>query len=72
MCSKGHIHEAFEDSEVRQRPCKVCDTTAKRLISTPRISLDGCSGDFPGEAMRWEAKRAERLKQERSKSYSGE
>ena len=68
-CNNGHMHEALEDSEVRQRPCKVCGETAERLISTPSISLDGCSGAFPGESMKWERQRAERQAQERTKSY---
>jgi hypothetical protein len=70
QCGNGHIHEAFVDSEIRSKPCPECDSEAVRLISTPHVRLDGTSGAFPGEAMKWERKRAEKLQQERKRAAS--
>ena len=45
--------------------CPVCDGKAKFIISTPRITLDGISGDFPTASDRWAKLREQRLKAER-------
>lgn len=68
QCDDGHTHEAFVDSETRVIQCPECGKDARRLISTPAVRLEGCTGDFPGEAMKWERKRAEKLQQERKRS----
>lgn len=68
QCDKGHTHEAFVDSEVRSKPCPECDLEAKRLISTPRVMLEGTTGSFPGAAMQWERKRKQKLDQERKRN----
>jgi hypothetical protein len=70
QCDEGHTHEAYVDSEVRSNPCPECGKPAVRLISTPHVKLDGTSGAFPGEYMKWERKRAEKLQQERKRSAS--
>lgn len=70
QCDEGHIHEAFVDSEIRSNPCPECGKPAARLISTPMVKLEGTSGAFPGEAMKWERKRAEKLTQERKRAES--
>lgn len=69
QCKHDHVTERFVDSEIREIICPVCGEEAHRLISTPRVSLDGISGDFPGAADKWVQKRAEKLKQAQSKSY---
>jgi hypothetical protein len=68
-CEQGHKTERFINSEIREIPCPMCGKQAHRLISTPRVSLDGISGDFPGAADKWVQRRAEKLKAEQSKSY---
>lgn len=65
VCTEGHLSEKFVDSETRQIHCPVCDNAAERIISTPHVKLEGVTGDFPGAAMQWERKRAEKIKQER-------
>jgi hypothetical protein len=70
QCDEGHYHEAYVDSELRSNPCPECGKPATRLISTPMVKLDGTSGAFPGEAMKWERKRAEKLAQEQRRSAS--
>lgn len=65
LCENGHTTEAFVDSDTRVIQCPVCSKDALKQVSAPMFRLDGTTGDFPGEAMRWEQKRAEKLKQER-------
>ena len=63
-CEQGHTTEQFVDSDTRVIPCDVCGTEAKRIISPVASKLDGTSGDFPGEAIKW-AKRHEKAAQKR-------
>ena len=63
-----HLFERFTDENNRIVTCPDCGEPSNRIVSTPRIALDGCSGDFPGETMKWERKRAEKLSQERKKN----
>lgn len=50
--------ENFEEyTEYKQvSTCPTCGSEADKLISTPRISLEGISGSFPGAALAWEKK----------------
>jgi ribosomal protein S27E len=52
------VTEAFGYSNDIFR-CGTCGGEAKRIISPVRCKLEGVSGDFPGEAMKW-VKRHER------------
>ena len=45
--------------------CPECDSVADKIISTPRISLEGYSGNFPGAAMQFDKKHRQKLAQER-------
>ena len=36
--------------------CPLCGSDADKIISAPRISLEGYSGSFPGAAIAWEKK----------------
>ena len=58
-CGEAHITEQFVDSETRTITCTECGAEAKRLISPVPSKLDGSSGDFPGETIKW-AKRHEK------------
>jgi predicted nucleic acid-binding Zn ribbon protein len=49
--------------------CPSCGAEAKFQISAPRIALDGTDPAFPGAWDKWEKKREQKLKEERSKSY---
>lgn len=69
-CDNGHIHEAYVDSEVRSKPCPECGLEAVRMIGTPKVMLEGTTGAFPGAAMQWERKRAEKLAVERKQAAS--
>lgn len=68
QCPNDHITESFVNSDTREINCMVCGQTASRLVSTPRVSLEGTTGAFPGAAMQWERKRAEKIKAEQKAS----
>lgn len=68
-CEQGHVTEHFVESNIRTYICPTCGTVSQRLISTPRVSLDGISGDFPGASDKWVQLRASKLKSATSKSY---
>jgi hypothetical protein len=51
--SCDHVQEEFGYLDDAFR-CGECGGVSKRIISPIRCSLDGASGDFPGEAMKWE------------------
>ena len=75
QCAKGHVTEKFVDDSVTVVQCPHCGNDATRLISAPRISLDGCSGDFPTAADAWVNRRNSHIAWERktgrSEEYSG-
>ena len=68
VCAEGHLFDKLVDSECRTTHCRVCDKPAERIISTPMVKLEGVTGDFPGAAMQWERKRAQRIAAERKAS----
>lgn len=68
QCVKGHTEEYFVDSDVMSVTCRHCGNEATRLIATPRISLDGCSGDFPSASDAWVRRRESHIKWERKQS----
>lgn len=63
VCSNGHLTEKFIDDETRAISCPLCGEQSVRLISTPRINLEGFTGAFPGAADKWLRIRAEKHKQ---------
>lgn len=68
VCTDNHLFDKLVDSETRTTDCKECGKSATRIISTPMVKLEGVTGDFPGAAMQWERKRAEKLAVERKQS----
>jgi len=51
-CSNGHIFEDFVDGNVTTSRCG-CGANAKKIISATQCILEGASGDFPGQHMKW-------------------
>jgi predicted nucleic acid-binding Zn ribbon protein len=51
-CTNGHVFEEFVQPDVTTSRCG-CGANAKRLVSAPSFHLDGASGDFPGQHMKW-------------------
>ncbi len=70
LCSEGHVTEQYTDELSREAPCSACGKASKRIVSTPRVKLEGITGDFPGAYDRWERVRAEKLAQEKKKAAS--
>lgn len=66
-CSDTHVTDRFVDESVYTVTCE-CGKDAKRIVSAPRINLEGITGAFPGAYDKWERVRAERLKVERKKN----
>ena len=64
----AHVFEKFCDEELKTAVCPECGELSNRIISAVRSNLEGWSGNFPGAAMAWERKRAEKLKQERKQN----
>lgn len=50
----NHREEKLVKRDVRHADCPECGGKMIRVISPVRCKLDGTSGDFPGEAMKWE------------------
>lgn len=59
MCAKGHVTEQYIDEEERVITCPHCRNDASRIISSPRIKLEGVSGSFPTAADAWARKHEE-------------
>ena len=71
-CVKGHVSEKYVDDSVTVVQCPHCGNDASRIISAPRISLEGITGDFPGAAMAWEKRRESHMKWEQKREISAE
>lgn len=70
MCPQGHVEEKFIEDSCRESVCTVCGEASTRIVSTPRVKLEGITGAFPGAYDRWERVRAEKLAQEKKKAAS--
>lgn len=62
-CSKEHITEAFVDYETTEILCE-CGEVATRIISTPRISLDGTDPTYVSAYDKWARTREQQKKLE--------
>ena len=58
-CPQDHRFESLVHSGQLDTPCPTCGEQAKRLVSIPRISLEGYTGDFPTAADAWARKHIE-------------
>lgn len=50
----GTVFERFAGINDKHQLCPACGTMAERMISTPKIKLEGWSGDFPSASQKWE------------------
>ena len=62
QCAKGHITEKLVNDEVKVVHCPHCGNDASRIISSPRIKLEGLSGSFPTAYDSWARKHEEASK----------
>ena len=70
VCENGHSFEKLVNDNIRSMKCPYCDAEATRVVSAPRVNLEGITGAFPGAYSRWERVRAEKQQQERKKAAS--
>lgn len=52
-CKQKHTSENYIDEKVITISCPTCQCKASRVISAPRISLEGVTGDFPTASDAW-------------------
>ena len=69
-CAKEHITEKLVDDEVRSIECPHCRNEASRIISSPRISLEGITGAFPSAFDKWARKHEQAARAYQKKSES--
>jgi hypothetical protein len=69
-CVKDHISEKFVDDEVKTITCPHCSNDASRIISSPRIKLEGITGAFPSAHDAWARKHEEAARAYQKKSES--
>lgn len=62
----NHFEELTE--YVKTISCPKCNSNADKIISAPRISLEGWSGSFPGAADAWDKKRKQKLAEEQKQN----
>lgn len=55
-CTKCGFHQEEYTEYKKESVCQECEGVAEKIISAPRIALEGYSGSFPGAAMAWEKK----------------
>ena len=67
-CNNGHLHEAYTAFTEKIHQCPYCDLVAHRVISAPRIKLEGISGAFPTASDAWANKHIEATKQARKRN----
>ena len=60
----------FEDlvEYTKEHDCPTCGTVAYKIISAPRIQLEGWSGSFPGATAKWERKHWQDARQKSKKA----
>ena len=51
-CDQNHYFEEFVEDGVTTSRCG-CGANATRVVSATKCVLDGSSGDFPGEHIKW-------------------
>jgi putative FmdB family regulatory protein len=52
-CTNGHVTEEFVKDNVTESRCKTCGEPSTRMVSAPSFHLDGSTGHFPGQHMKW-------------------
>jgi len=51
-CTNGHVFEEMVESGVTTSRFG-CGANATKMVSAPSFHLDGSTGDFPGQHMKW-------------------
>ena len=67
-CDKGHRHEAYTAYDQKIHQCPHCNELAKRVVSAPRIRLEGITGNFPSASDAWARKHTEATNRAKKRS----
>lgn len=67
-CCDGHITERLVGYETTQVECETCAEVANRIISAPRIELDGTDPVYVSAYDKWAKKREEKTRLERKRN----
>ena len=51
-CTNGHLFEEFVGCGTTTSRCG-CGANATKVVSATQCVLEGASGDFPGQHMKW-------------------
>ena len=51
-CTNGHLFEEFVEGGTTTSRCG-CGANATKVVSATKCVLEGASGDFPGQHMKW-------------------
>jgi hypothetical protein len=70
MCEDGHITEKYIGYETVCVPCDCCDKDANRIISAPRIELDGTDPIYVSAYDKWAKRHEEKAKLERKQNQA--
>lgn len=68
QCEAGHITEKYIGYETVCIPCGNCGNDANRIISMPRISLDGTDPVYVSAHEKWAKQREDKARQERKQN----
>ena len=69
-CNDGHISESLVDYETTEKTCAVCEQKAFRIISAPRIELDGTDPIYVTAYDKWAKRHEEKAKLERKQNQA--
>lgn len=51
----SNVFEEYTEYK-KESHCPLCNSLADKIISAPRVSLEGITGAFPGASWAWEKK----------------
>ena len=69
-CPNGHVTEHYVSYEMTVVPCKVCEQSANRIVSAPRVELDGTDPIYVSAYDRWAKRHEEKAKIERKQNQA--
>lgn len=67
-CKNSHITESFVEVDTKEVQCGGCCEKATRIVSSPRISLDGTDPVYVSAYDRWARVREEKARIERKQN----
>jgi len=61
------IHDEYTEYK-SSSTCPSCGSVSEKIISAPRVALEGITGSFPGAADAWVKKHKQKLQQEQKRN----